>query len=111
MNNHYQLLIIGGGPAGLAAATIASNHGISCALFDEQPEPGGQIYRSIESTPDQRAQQLGTEYLRGKQLAEAFRESSAEYFPETKVWSLNNQREIGVLHNNSFKIIPAKANG
>jgi thioredoxin reductase/bacterioferritin-associated ferredoxin len=107
LNNHYQLLIIGGGPAGLAAATTASSHGISCALLDEQPAPGGQIYRSIESVPEQHAEKLGSEYLRGKALATAFRESDANYFPETKVWSLNNQREVGVLHNDESKIISA----
>ncbi len=107
LNNHYQLLIIGAGPAGLAAATTASNHGISCALLDEQAEPGGQIYRSIESVPESNAEKLGTEYLRGKDLAAAFRQSDAQYFPETKVWSLNKQREVGILHNNESKIITA----
>ncbi|MCK5829638.1 MAG: FAD-dependent oxidoreductase [Methylococcales bacterium] len=107
MNDHYQLLIIGGGPAGLAAATTASGQGISCALLDEQPAPGGQIYRSIESVPDTRAQTLGTEYLRGKTLAAAFRESDVEYYPETRVWSLNNGREIGITHKSQSKIITA----
>ncbi len=107
MNNHYQLLIVGAGPAGLAAATLASEQGIACAVLDEQPAPGGQIYRSIESVPEQRAQQLGAEYLRGRELADAFRHSKAEYFPNTRVWSLNNEREVGVLHNDQSKIITA----
>lgn len=107
MNNHYQLLIIGAGPAGLAAATIASNNGISCALLDEQPAPGGQIYRSIESLPDSNAEKLGTEYLRGKALVIAFRKSDASYFPETKVWSLNNQRQVGLTYKGESKIITA----
>ena len=107
MNSHYQLLIIGAGPAGLAAATTASNHGVSCALLDEQSTLGGQIYRSIESIPESRAEKLGSEYLRGKKLASAFRESNAEYFPDTKVWSLNNEREVGILPNDENKIISA----
>ena len=107
MKNHYQLLIIGGGPAGLAAAVTASGQGISCALLDEQAGPGGQIYRSIESAPEQRAQVLGTEYQRGKGLAEDFRACDVDYFPETKVWSLNNEREVGVLYKEQSKIISA----
>lgn len=107
MKNHYQLLIIGSGPAGLAAAVTASNNGISCALLDEQASPGGQIYRSIESVPEQRAQVLGTEYQRGKKLAEAFRVSDVDYFPETKVWSLSRDREVGILHNEQSKFISA----
>jgi thioredoxin reductase/bacterioferritin-associated ferredoxin len=107
VNNHYQLLIIGAGPAGLAAATTVTGQGISCALLDEQPAPGGQIYRAIESVSDPRAQQLGSEYLRGKQLATAFRDSDVGYYPDTRVWSLNSQREVGILHNNKARIISA----
>ncbi|NOQ13050.1 MAG: FAD-binding protein [Methyloprofundus sp.] len=107
MKNHYQLLIIGGGPAGLAAAVTAANQGVSCALLDEQPAPGGQIYRSIESVPEQRAQTLGAEYRRGKELAAAFRECNVDYFSETRVWSLNREREVGVLHKDKSKIITA----
>ena len=107
MKDHYPLLIIGGGPAGLAAAVTASKQGICCALLDEQPAPGGQIYRSIESVPEQRAAILGKEYLRGKRLAGEFRECDADYFPETKVWSLNRQREVGVLHKEQSTIISA----
>jgi len=107
VNKHYQLLIIGGGPAGLAAATTASDHGISCAVLDEQATPGGQIYRAIESIPDQRAKQLGSEYQRGKAIAAAFRNSDAEYYPETKVWSLNKAREVGILRDNETSIISA----
>ena len=108
VNNHYQLLIIGGGPAGLAAATTASGQGVSCAVLDEQPAPGGQIYRAIESITEQRARQLGSEYLRGKKLAQAFRESDVDYYPETRVWSLNNQREVGLLHKNESRVISAE---
>jgi len=107
VKNHYQLLIIGGGPAGLAAATIAAKDGISCAVLDEQPTLGGQIYRAIESIPEQRAKKLGSEYRRGKNIAEAFRLSDAEYYPNTKVWSLNNQREVGILQNDKASILSA----
>ena len=107
MDRHYQLAIIGAGPAGLAAATIAAEHGINCALFDEQAAIGGQIYRAIESVPDERAELLGKEYLRGKKLADAFRQSSVNYFPDTQVWSLNGQREIGLLHNNQAQMVTA----
>ncbi len=107
MKNHYQLLVIGGGPAGLAAATVASAEGISCAVLDEQATPGGQIYRAIESIPEQRGKQLGSEYLRGKTIASEFRASDAEFYAETKVWSLNSEREVGVIRSNEADIISA----
>jgi len=43
--------VIGAGPAGLAAAIDAAALGLSVLLVDEQPGPGGQIYRSIKTTP------------------------------------------------------------
>ena len=97
MKQHYQLAVIGAGPAGLAAATVAAEQGIEVAVFDGQVAPGGQIYRAMESIPQHRASQLGDEYQRGRKLVSAFRASSAKYFPETQVWSLNGQREIGLL--------------
>ncbi|WBX84155.1 FAD-dependent oxidoreductase [Sphingosinicella microcystinivorans] len=39
------LAIIGGGPAGQAAAEVASGAGLSVAVLDEQARPGGQILR------------------------------------------------------------------
>ena len=108
MKQHYQILIIGAGPAALAAAVTVSNRGLSCALLDEQPAPGGQIYRAIEAVPKQREQQLGSEYQRGKSLVEAFRESDVEYYPRTQVWSLNDQKQVGILYNNQSKIITAE---
>ena len=40
--------MIGAGPAGLAAATLLAEQQARVLLLDEQPAPGGQIYRGIE---------------------------------------------------------------
>ena len=40
----YDLLVVGGGPAGLAAAAEAAALGCSVALADERPTLGGQIF-------------------------------------------------------------------
>lgn len=109
MNKHYPLLIVGAGPAGLSAATLAANHGLECAVLDEQPAPGGQIYRNIEHIPDSTAQTLGPDYLHGRRIAEDFRHSGAKYFPETRVWSLNPEREIGLTRQNESRMITADA--
>ena len=107
MNSHYTLAIIGSGPAGLAAAEVAARHGVDVALFDEQAEPGGQIYRAMESIPEHRAHLLGDEYRRGERLVKAFRSSSAHYFPDTQVWSLNRNREIGILRRGQAGVVSA----
>lgn len=48
------VIVIGAGPAGLAAARVASQHGLSVLLIDEQAGAGGQIWRNaarMASTP------------------------------------------------------------
>jgi flavin-dependent dehydrogenase len=71
------LAIIGGGPAGLAAAATAAALGASVVLLDEQASPGGQIYRSITSAPPQRIATLGPDYAAGAVLTSAFAASGA----------------------------------
>ncbi|WP_028238780.1 NAD(P)/FAD-dependent oxidoreductase [Stutzerimonas azotifigens] len=45
MSERYDLLIVGAGPAGLAAALAAADSGLAIALIDDNPAPGGQIWR------------------------------------------------------------------
>lgn len=42
---HCDHLIVGAGPGGMAAAQAASKSGQSVILLDENPQPGGQIWR------------------------------------------------------------------
>jgi NADPH-dependent 2,4-dienoyl-CoA reductase/sulfur reductase-like enzyme len=41
----FEVLVVGGGPAGLAAATCAAEAGQRVGLIDDNPKPGGQIWR------------------------------------------------------------------
>ncbi len=107
MKSHYPLIVIGAGPAGLAAAATAGEQGVETALLDEQPAPGGQIYRNVESIPEQHSKHLGSEYRRGAGLVQAMRKSGAEWFAETSVWSLNSRRELGVLHQGQARLLKA----
>jgi hypothetical protein len=43
--DRFDLLVVGGGPAGIAAAVSAAERGRSVALLDENAAPGGQIWR------------------------------------------------------------------
>jgi NADPH-dependent 2,4-dienoyl-CoA reductase/sulfur reductase-like enzyme len=44
----YDVLVIGAGPAGLAAACRAAESGGKVAVVDDNPRPGGQIWRAGE---------------------------------------------------------------
>lgn len=45
MTEQYDVLVIGAGPAGLAAAQSAASHGARIGLIDAQARPGGQVWR------------------------------------------------------------------
>ncbi len=45
------VLVVGGGPAGMAAACCAAEDSSNVTLVDDNPEPGGQIWRSGETAP------------------------------------------------------------
>lgn len=43
----YDLIVIGAGPAGLSAAIEGANKGLKVAVFDENAQPGGQLFKQI----------------------------------------------------------------
>jgi D-hydroxyproline dehydrogenase subunit alpha len=55
------VLVIGAGPAGLAAAEAAARAGASVALLDENAGPGGQIWRRSSSGLDKNARPFATQ--------------------------------------------------
>ena len=57
LNQHCDLLVVGAGPAGLAAALTAARAGARVILCDEQEEMGGALLASRELLDDQPAAQ------------------------------------------------------
>ncbi|HEX2113282.1 MAG TPA: NAD(P)/FAD-dependent oxidoreductase [Alphaproteobacteria bacterium] len=108
LRNEYDVAVIGAGPAGLAAASVAARAGLATVLLDEQGTPGGQIYRSITTTPLQSRAVLGADYWAGSPLVDELRASGAEYVPGATVWSLSREREIGVSIGGAARLIAAR---
>jgi NADPH-dependent 2,4-dienoyl-CoA reductase/sulfur reductase-like enzyme len=48
---HFEVLVIGGGPAGMAAAACAAECGVSVGLVDDNFKLGGQIWRGESVDP------------------------------------------------------------
>lgn len=104
------VVIVGAGPAGLAAAIELRQAGLSVLLADEQPAPGGQVWRGAErnaGTP--LAQALGADYERGGDLIRRFRDSGAEYCPETQVWQIEDGWKVFLTHNGAARRVAARA--
>ncbi|CAN5397942.1 hypothetical protein BH09ACT4_BH09ACT4_05910 [soil metagenome] len=85
----YDVLIVGGGPAGMAAASTASNSGLSTVLIDERPTLGGQVYKQpgpgMQVTD---ARQMGKQYAAGRALIDEVEASPATVLLRTSVVDL-----------------------
>ena len=58
------VLVVGAGPAGLAAAWRAANAGLRVAVVDDNPSSGGQIWRGEENKPTSSEAQIWLERIR-----------------------------------------------
>lgn len=88
--NRRDLLVIGAGPAGMAAAAKAAKLGLTVTVLDEQPRAGGQIYRDVERAAEARGAILGKDYVYGASLAAEMRESEIEYLSGSIVWAIED---------------------
>ena len=74
----YEVVVIGAGPAGLAAACRAAECGRRVAVLDDNPHPGGQIWRAAAGKLPKEAarwldaaERLGTEWIAGARVFDA----------------------------------------
>jgi len=89
----YDVLIVGGGPAGMAAASTASTSGLSTVLIDERPTLGGQVYK--QPGPGMRvtdAHAMGKQYTAGRALIDEVEASPAVVMLRTSVVDLEPDR-------------------
>ncbi|HTL41020.1 MAG TPA: FAD-dependent oxidoreductase [Pseudolysinimonas sp.] len=92
----YDVLIVGGGPAGMAAAATASASGLNTVLIDERPTLGGQVYKQPGpgmQVTDPRA--MGAQYAAGRALIDEVDASPAAVMLRTSVLDLEPAGDDG----------------
>jgi NADPH-dependent 2,4-dienoyl-CoA reductase/sulfur reductase-like enzyme len=102
-------LIVGAGPAGIAAAIRLRQAGRDVVVVDDASAPGGQVWRAAERTPDGIARTLGDEYARGRRKIARFRACGASYRPSTEVWRLDEGWTAFTKHAGILDRISARA--
>jgi NADPH-dependent 2,4-dienoyl-CoA reductase/sulfur reductase-like enzyme len=105
------LLVVGAGPAGLAAAATAAGTGMSVILIDENAAPGGQIYRAVTTSPLRDGAALGADYWRGADIVRRFEGSAACYAPRSVVWSIAPESggfAVGVSRDGRARLLSAR---
>lgn len=102
------LVIIGAGPAGMAAARQAADAGLSVVLLDEQPGPGGQIYRDITRASPTRRTLLGKEYDKGASLAEGLQHPDITHISGAVVWQIEDDAQVAYTANGVGALVTGK---
>lgn len=108
MKREFDVVVIGAGPAGMSAAIGLRAQGLTVLVVDEQPAPGGQIWRAVEAvaaTPTGRL--LGDEYRAGAGLAERFRACGAFYEPDTQVWQIEPDWHVYMTRQGRAEVVRA----
>jgi NADPH-dependent 2,4-dienoyl-CoA reductase/sulfur reductase-like enzyme len=89
------LLVIGGGPAGLAAAAAAAKAGVSVLLVDERPKLGGQFFKQpaagVHLTGSDR------QFRDGRAAIERARDAGVDILGGTMVWGVFGRDEIAAV--------------
>lgn len=93
----HDLIVIGGGPAGMATAATASALGMKVALLDEQHRPGGQIYRNVGVADASIKTLLGADYAAGESLLKQFDEAAVDYRAGALVWDIDRERTVTIV--------------
>jgi NADPH-dependent 2,4-dienoyl-CoA reductase/sulfur reductase-like enzyme len=83
------MAVIGGGPAGIAAARLASSQGASVVLIDDAPGLGGHFFKELPpnfSNPAHNRQQKKIKELENRR--KALLNSGVEVLLDTRVWGI-----------------------
>jgi NADPH-dependent 2,4-dienoyl-CoA reductase/sulfur reductase-like enzyme len=93
MSGAVDLVIVGAGPAGMAAALEARAGGLSALVLDENPSPGGQVWRAAEENAA-RGKPLDADYAAGAEMAAALRRSEVPCRFGATVWAIEPEGRV-----------------
>lgn len=100
----FDVVVIGGGPAGMGAATRASSLGLRTVLIEEGPATGGQVYRPLPA-PFSAA---GKEHP-GDALRRQLRASEATVLLGHAVWNVSDGYRVDVVGPRGTERVDATA--
>ncbi len=106
------LIVVGGGPAGLSAAVTAANLGTDVFIVDENPRPGGQLIKQTHKFFGSKHNYAG---LRGIEIAKMLlgnlKDATARWIVNASaVGYYEGKKHLLAVVQNSHKLLEASAN-
>ena len=105
MIKQFEAMVVGAGPAGMAAALELSRHAVNTAIVDDAEAPGGQVYRPLPAAFKEASPKRMTPRQRtGQRLIQAFLQPNANLtiFSQSSVWGAFEPYRLNVLHNDQI---------
>jgi NADPH-dependent 2,4-dienoyl-CoA reductase/sulfur reductase-like enzyme len=99
------IVILGAGPAGMAAAAQAANVGLSVLVLDEQPHPGGQIWRDVARVAPLRGALLGKDYTAGTAFVHDLDQPGITHLGGASVWQVDPSGEVAFSQDGKAQVV------
>jgi NADPH-dependent 2,4-dienoyl-CoA reductase/sulfur reductase-like enzyme len=111
MNDIFDVLIVGMGPSGLAAAIELSRLGVHVGIIDDNPEPGGQVYRQM--SPEFKITDhgfMGIKHKKGQQLIDDFNaiRNRCTIYSNAYVWGCFFGNSLSLIRDNKISLVKYK---
>lgn len=97
---NYEIIVIGGGPAGLSAAIEGARSGARVLVIDENSRPGGQLFKQIHKFFGSREHQAGVRGIDiGTKLLAETEALGIEVWLNSEVVGINKEKILWIIRD------------
>ena len=107
--HNREVVVLGGGPAGMAAAIEAAGAGAKVLVVDENKRPGGQLFKQIHKFFGSKDHNAGIRGMAiGESLLEETKRLGVEVWLDSAAIGIFSDRRVAVLRNGCTEVVQAK---
>jgi len=105
----YDVIVVGGGPAGLTCSIEAAKAGVEVILIDENRRPGGQLFKQIHKFFGSKHHKAGVRgFDIGMRLLEQTKKLGVNILLNAVVLGIFDDKTIGIIKDGKIEVIQGK---